>query len=263
MIDQISQGIIDEIKAYVAQDTTNFPTSATVLIDTDFNIQQVPSYILPLIILEIDEAPNSGQLIGGATQAEWNWGLVIYALEPDPYGQTSYGTGQLKIVDDLQEHFCGLTFLAQTFIDVQANLNFTYAFKGINKAPEIEKNNKIIIGRKINFESVAFDDSTLDTIDSTSELTYIENDNIDLSVTTLSFKSVGEAKTFNIVSSNDWIITSDSNWLILSVASGTGNLTITATASANSGSVRTAIITVSGTDITSKTVTVTQAAASV
>ena len=72
MIELISQAIIDEVNAYKAADTTGMYLGATVMIDTDFNIHNVPSYTLPLIILEIDDAPNSVQLVGGATQMEWN-----------------------------------------------------------------------------------------------------------------------------------------------------------------------------------------------
>lgn len=65
--------------------------------------------------------------------------------------------------------------------------------------------------------------------------------------------------TFSITSNINWTTNSDQNWLTTSVASGSGNATITLTATANPNTVtRTAIVTVSGSNVASQTVTVTQ-----
>ncbi len=71
----------------------------------------------------------------------------------------------------------------------------------------------------------------------------------------------GSTATFNITSNTNWTILSDQDWLSVSPASGTGDSIITVTAQANPlSTTRTAIVTVSGSGVTSQTVTVTQAA---
>ena len=69
---------------------------------------------------------------------------------------------------------------------------------------------------------------------------------------------VNSTNTFNITTSNGWTVASDQTWLTPSNTSGSGNKTITLTATANTTyATRTANITVSGSSVT-KTIVVTQ-----
>lgn len=66
--------------------------------------------------------------------------------------------------------------------------------------------------------------------------------------------------TFDIASNISWTVSSDQAWLTISNTSGTDSATITVTASANTTtSLRSAIITVSGSGVSSKIITITQA----
>lgn len=66
-------------------------------------------------------------------------------------------------------------------------------------------------------------------------------------------------KTFDIISNTNWTVSSDQSWLVPNTLSGSGNATITLTAQANILTTsRSATITVSGTDVTSQTITATQ-----
>jgi hypothetical protein len=82
-----------------------------------------------------------------------------------------------------------------------------------------------------------------------------------LSVTP-SNRDVGPASgstTFTINSNTTWTITDDESWLTINPASGSGNVTITATFTANALTTpRVGTITISGTGVSSKQVTVTQ-----
>ena len=258
MIDDISQAFLEELQTYVNADTTGMYADATVMIDTDFNINNLPTYILPLIILEIDESPQSRQLIGGASQMEWNINIVVYAFEPDPYGAGTYGTELLNIVDDLRHHFTGV-FLSPKMDALVTNYMFNNTFTGVVKAQEIEKNNKIVIGRKIQFESVGLDLKTLTTIDSTSDLTYIVDNTIQLSVSAINELASGGTIQFDITTDIDWTLAIDQNWVTANYSSGTGNKTIILTIAANSGNQRIANILVSGINATTKSIALTQA----
>jgi streptogramin lyase len=83
-----------------------------------------------------------------------------------------------------------------------------------------------------------------------------------LSKTTIDIASAANSSSsFDITSNIGWNVVSDQTWLTLSGLSGLNNASITLIASINpDNTTRTAIITVSGTGVTSKIITVTQAA---
>ena len=74
-------------------------------------------------------------------------------------------------------------------------------------------------------------------------------------------KESGASATFNISSNTSWNITDNASWLNVSPTSGSNDATITVTAnSANSATTeRTATVTITGTDVPDKHITVTQA----
>ena len=96
-------------------------------------------------------------------------------------------------------------------------------------------------------------------------------DNLYNPLSSLNFTALGEQKTFSIASNSDWTAnSSDASWLKVSHTSGTntydwsnspnkGPITVTADPNTTS-SARTATITVSGAGVTTKTISVTQAA---
>jgi hypothetical protein len=85
-----------------------------------------------------------------------------------------------------------------------------------------------------------------------------------LSASTLGIGAADKSTaTFDITSNTGWSVGSSETWLSPNTASGSGNTTVTLTASANTTSVtRDATVTVSGTGVSDKTVDVTQAAGS-
>ncbi len=85
---------------------------------------------------------------------------------------------------------------------------------------------------------------------------------ITVSPTTLSVAAASNSNTATITTSLGWTATSDQSWLTLSAASGTGNASLTLNVAANSSfDTRTAVVTVTASDNTVKTITVTQAGA--
>ncbi len=70
---------------------------------------------------------------------------------------------------------------------------------------------------------------------------------------------VNSSETFDITSNIDWTLTSDQSWLTASKLSGTGNSPITLTAERNpANTVRTAMVTVSGSGVTDQVIIVNQ-----
>jgi hypothetical protein len=82
-----------------------------------------------------------------------------------------------------------------------------------------------------------------------------------VSPSTANIASSGGTATVAVTSNISWTASSSETWVTLSAYSGSNNGTVTITATANTGEERTATITFSGSDVTSQTVTVTQAAA--
>jgi YD repeat-containing protein len=84
---------------------------------------------------------------------------------------------------------------------------------------------------------------------------------LSVSLSSVPFTASGGQQTFNITSNVGWTVSSSASWLTVSPASGSNNGTVTLTAFANNGSsARTATVTVSGTDVSDRTVSVTQEA---
>jgi len=73
--------------------------------------------------------------------------------------------------------------------------------------------------------------------------------------------SNGSTESFNVTSNISWTVVSNQSWLTVNPSSGTANGTVTVSAEVNpTNSTRVAIVTVSGSSVSSQTVTVTQAA---
>ncbi|MDL2262130.1 S8 family serine peptidase [Bacteroidales bacterium OttesenSCG-928-I21] len=75
---------------------------------------------------------------------------------------------------------------------------------------------------------------------------------------TLSYTAAGSTQTVAITSNTSWAVSENCNWITVSPISGTNNGSFSVTAEANTGASRTCTITVSGTGVASKTITVTQ-----
>ena len=88
----------------------------------------------------------------------------------------------------------------------------------------------------------------------------IQAGSLTVSPQTLNFLgSLAQQKTFSITSSTNWTVNCDASWLTITPSSGSNKATVTVAADANTNNtLRTATITVSGTDAPPQTITVTQ-----
>ena len=85
---------------------------------------------------------------------------------------------------------------------------------------------------------------------------------LSVSTTSLNFAASGENQAFSISSNTDWTVSSSDSWLTVSPALGSNDGTVTVTAAENTATTqRTATITISGTEVTPQTISVTQDAA--
>ncbi|MEN9444693.1 MAG: hypothetical protein RIS47_1583, partial [Bacteroidota bacterium] len=80
-----------------------------------------------------------------------------------------------------------------------------------------------------------------------------------LALTAINLEATADTKSFDITSDTDWSITSDQTWLTIDKSTGSHNDKITVSAPENPSSAsRVATVTVAGTGVSAKTITVTQ-----
>ena len=85
---------------------------------------------------------------------------------------------------------------------------------------------------------------------------------ISVSPTSMDFTATGEQKAFNITSNTNWKVSSNASWLTVSPTSGSNNSSVAVTAIENTTAIsRTATVSISGTGVTTQTISITQDAA--
>lgn len=138
----------------------------TVLLDTELQGDITASF--PLCILEISEAPESARLPGnGFTRMDWSFGIRIYAFEPNAYNSDDggYSASLMQIVDDVRVHFSNEVWLVQEMKDLTTNYAFRLTYGGTVKAESLEIAEKVALGYKHTFESIAIDSNTRNDTD--------------------------------------------------------------------------------------------------
>ena len=79
--------------------------------------------------------------------------------------------------------------------------------------------------------------------------------------TTMSFEAAAASSTANITSNTSWTATPGADWISVSPSSGSGNGEVKISVNANTGNMRSAIVTIAAKGVTSKQVSVTQMSA--
>lgn len=168
MIGDILNAILQEIKAFLLQQNENFV--GTVILETDYRSDRVETYPMPLVILDMMDAPEASQYIGGVTRMDWVFGLNSYHYEPDGYVETGESSAPklLDIIDKIRQHFV-LGFWVvparsddsqpMAMDDLKANYAFKFTLSGLVRAPQLDESG-LIMGWRITLDSVSVDDGT-------------------------------------------------------------------------------------------------------
>jgi hypothetical protein len=169
MIDEILDGVIKESRELLKD------IGGTVILKTNYKSTNLPSYSMPLLLLDLVDGGDTGQYAGGTTHTDWLFAFNSYNYEPDSYTDdaTGYSTGLLKVIDDIRQHFSKGNWLTQGMIDVLNNYCFKYTLSGILPADAIDQDG-LVMGYRIVFDSIAIDNSTNAVQISKSVLQYVE-----------------------------------------------------------------------------------------
>jgi hypothetical protein len=170
MIGQILQAVIDECKKLL--ETSN--PGATVIFKTDFKNMDLTTYSMPLLILDVGDAPDAGQQIGGLTRLDWQFALNTYNYMPN--AQTSddkaFSTGLMDVIDAVRRHFTKGIWLTQGMTDIEVMYGFVFSLSGIQGADMLDGDG-LVLGYRIVFDSLAYDLETSDIIESTEVLEFV------------------------------------------------------------------------------------------
>lgn len=139
-----------------------------------------------------------------------------------------------------------LNFTIQTNQDWEVRCDQSWiSFNRENGAPDPEGRTMTIIATA-EPSDVLQRTATITVVAGDEEESFDVSQSASFSLTALSdpFESAGGAQTFNIKTDLPWEIVADQTWISFDQTSGTGDAVITATASANEGTLRTATVTV-------------------
>lgn len=174
MIGEILNAVLQECVALMKSQGDN---TGTVIFKTDFTSQNIASYKMPLMILDLLDAPDTRQLPGGVTMAEWMFAFNCYNYEPDPAGNSvsGYQPGLINILDTFRTHFSIGSWLTQGMTDIFNTYGFKFTISGIQPADALDQDG-LVLGYRIVFDSVAVDETTSQVQYSTATLdTLTEN----------------------------------------------------------------------------------------
>lgn len=162
MIGDILDAVLKECRAMLED------TGGTVILKTDYKPSNLPSYQMPLVLVQMVNAAEAYQYPGGATKVDWQFAMNSYNIEPDMMvdDETDYSTSLLNVIDDTRVHFSNFSpYLTTGMGDILVKYGFRFTLSGVMEADHMEQDG-LTMGYKIVFDSMAIDMSTTEDTDS-------------------------------------------------------------------------------------------------
>lgn len=168
MIGEIVNAILQEAKALFAG------KAGTVILRTQFKMSKIDNYKPPFLMLDVIDAPDSYQFIGGSTMMGWDFGFNTYSHEPDSSvdNDTDSATDLLNFIDIVRRHFTKGIWLTPGMAILINNYSFKFTLSGIHAADALDGDG-LVMGYKIMLESVSIDEDTDSIIESLWPLEFI------------------------------------------------------------------------------------------
>ena len=167
MIGDILNAVLNECKALLQ----TMDIAGTLILETDYKSDKLTTYSMPLLILDMIDAPETSQYLGGVTRVDWVFGMNSYNLQPDSYVDdiTPWSGSLLDIIDRIRAHFSlGFwlvptrgedTTLPMAMPDILSAYGFKFTLSGLTRANHLDEDG-LIMGWRIMFDSIAIDDFT-------------------------------------------------------------------------------------------------------
>lgn len=166
MIGDILNAVLNECKALLQ----TVDIAGTIILETDYKSDKLVTYSMPLLILDMIDAPEASQYLGGVTRMDWVFGMNSYNLQPDSYidDVTPWSGSLLDIIDRIRAHFslgfwlvAGRTdqSLPMAMADIEMAYGFKFTLSGLTRANNLDQDG-LVMGWRIMFDSIAIDDAT-------------------------------------------------------------------------------------------------------
>jgi hypothetical protein len=128
-------------------------------------MSKMPSYSMPLFLLDIPDAPESGQMPGGNTKMEWNFTIDIYDyyFNEDQSEITNYSDKLLIIHDKVRRHFSKGDWKTRQMKEAIIKYSLSLTFEGVTGAPSLEGQD-LTKGYSLKLSSVGIDKETCNII---------------------------------------------------------------------------------------------------
>lgn len=181
MIGKIINAVLQECLAL----SHTWDNPGTILLKTDYKNSKLPDYAMPLVIVDVPDAPDSLQYPGGLTRMEWLLNFNSYSYSPDGYvdDATGYSTSLLEIpIDEIRRHFSIGAWIyvgtpeSPAMADILDLYGFRFTFSGVTTADALTEDG-LVMGFKIGFDSVSFDSATKAVVPSVNPLEEVDQVN--------------------------------------------------------------------------------------
>lgn len=162
MIGDILNAILQECREFLS-DADDGGFVGTVILKTEYSTANIPTYSMPLLLLDMTEGSESRAFIGGAESMDWSFAFNSYNHNPDGYTDDAlaggYSADLLDVIDLIRQHFSFKSWLTPGMTDIEHNYGFVFTFGGITKADVIDGSG-LIQGWRVMFESMSIDEVT-------------------------------------------------------------------------------------------------------
>jgi len=176
MTGEIMQAVLKECQQLLQAQTADIYTGGTVVFKTDWKPEQTADQ-MPLILLDMIDSPDASQYLGGVTRMDWMFAMNAYSTMPDAYADDiadPYSTSLINIIDVIRQHFttaqANSTWLTDEMVNITEDYGFKFTLSGLQMADALAFRTGFIKGWRILFDSVAVEEITDFTTESTEVL---------------------------------------------------------------------------------------------
>jgi hypothetical protein len=152
----IIYAFIQELKSLVGD------TGSTILLRTNWKRTDMPTYKMPLVLIDIHPTGECMQLIGGLTMMDYDCAFSVYNYQQGtPEDPTDYSATRINNADAVRQHFSDFSnFNAAQMASAFNTYGMRLSFQGAGAAEPLETENGLAMGRAWHFSVTAFDNST-------------------------------------------------------------------------------------------------------
>ena len=166
MTNEIQQAVLDEMQLFLNSLTDDKYSGGTCVFKTDWQPDATANQ-MPLVLLDMIDAPESSQYLGGVTRMDWAFAINAYSTMPDAYLDSiadPYATDLQKFIDLVRRHFTTAqeysTWLSAGMPEITNTYGFKFTLSGTQKADALAFKTGFIKGWRLLFDSVALDTET-------------------------------------------------------------------------------------------------------